>query len=285
MILPIMGSLKFKQMIIAFSVIIVFILLIIFLVPSLFAGFDVAANFQSITLFLIIFITAILICLIVYFILNYRLISLLEKEDWPALAYYLEQKIYVKGGYNARNVRLLASSYMVISDYASVLKLENAAALAKPSAVLKNVLIFGSARILGGNYAEAAAFFHTYLEDEKSGLKANEKEWVKWFYGFSNLLNGDFEKAEPDFLYLAEFSRDAVVSGLSSYFLFSYLAKNSRKPDDCIAASQRGRGRVVKAVKNPARWKKEVEKNGTEIHTAIIRKYINEAEVWLFKKD
>jgi hypothetical protein len=269
-------------MIIAFSIIFVFILLIITLLPSVIAGPEIAANFRYITLLLLIFIAIILICLIVYFILNYRLLSLLEREDWPALAYYLEQKIFVKGGYDTRKVRLLASSYMVISDYTSVLRLENKAALAKPSVVEKNVLIFGPARILGGNYADAAAFFKSYLENGR--LKADEREWVRWFYGFSNLLGGDFARAEPDFSFLAQYSRDTIIIGLSAYFLSKSLARNSKNPDECRAASEKGRERVEKAVKNAAHWKKEVRKMETEIHAAIIRKYIDEAEVWLFKK-
>jgi len=274
--------LKFKHMVIAFSIIIIFILLIITLLPSYIAGTEAVANFRYIILPLIIFISIILICLIVYFLLNYRLLSLLEREDWPALAHYLEQKIFVKGSYDNRKVRLLASSYMVISDYASVLRLENKAVLVKPSVVEKNVLIFGSAKVLSKNYADAAAFFKTYLDNSK--LNANEREWVRWFYGFSNLLGGEFNKAEPDFSYLAQFARDIIVSGLSAYFLFNNLVKYSKKPDECRAAAEKGRSRVIMTVKNPARWKKEVEKMETEIHAAIIRKYIDEAGIWLFKK-
>ena len=270
-------------MLIAFGVIIVFILLVVFLLPSFITGTESVSSFLRIILPFVILITTILVCLIVYFLLNYRLLSLLEREDWPAVAYYLEQKIFVKGGYDTRKVRLLASSYMVISDYASVSRLENKAALVKPSVVEKNALVFGAARILGGNYAEAAAFFKKYLE--RGRLKANEKEWVRWFYGFSNLLDGDFGRAEPDFSFLAQFAHVAVVSGLSAYFLFNNIAKYSKSPDECRAAAEKGRNRALTMVKKAARWKKEVGKMEAEIHIAIIRKYIDEAEVWLFGKD
>jgi hypothetical protein len=253
------------------------------MLPSFVAVPENAANFRHIILPVIIFIAVILVCLIVYLLLNYRLFSLLEREDWPALAYFLEQKIYVKGSYNVQKVRLLASTYMVISDYASVFRLENKAMLVKPSVVEKNVLIFGSARVLGKNYPEAAAFFKTYLE--KGRLNAKEKEWVRWFYGFSNLLNGDFNKAEPDFSHLAQFSGDAVISGLSAYFLHNNLAKYSKKPDECKADAEKGRLRVIASVKKASQWKKEVEKMEAKIHTAIIRKYIDEAGIWLYKKN
>jgi len=265
--------LKFKYLIIAFSIIIVFILLTMVLLPLLIAKPDSAANLRYITLSVCVFMALALVCLGIFFLYNYRLFSLLEREDWPALAYYLEQKILIKGSYSTGKVRLLASSYMVISDYPSVLKLEGKAMLAKPAVVEKNALVFGAARVLNGNYKEAAAFFKTYL---------GKDEWVRWFYCFSLLLDGAFSQVEPEFSSMAVFSRDALITGLSAYFLFKNLAIHSLKPEGCRTAAETGRNRVVKKLKNAAGWKKEEEKNAAKIHIAIIIKYINEAGKWLF---
>jgi hypothetical protein len=226
--------------------------------------------------------SVILVSLGIFFLINYRLFSLLEREDWPALSYYLEKKIFVKGRYNNRFVKLLASSYMVISDYPSVLKLENKVFLAKKSIVEKNVLIFGAARVIGGNYSEAAAFFKTHLD--KSRLRKRDREWVRWFYGFSWLLGGVFDKAEHEFLSIAAFSGDALITGISAYFLANNLAKKSLKQQDCLVAAENGRNRVAGALKSFENWEKEVNKAETELHIAIIRKYINETGVWLFSE-
>jgi len=214
----------------------------------------------------------------IFFLFNYRLLSLLEREDWPALAYYLENKIFIKKRYSSRNVRLLASSYLVISDFHSILKLENKAQLIKPSVIGKSVLIFGAARILIGNHKEAAAFFKTHMEK----IKRKDKQWTHWFYGFSNLLAGNFEATEPEFSSLAVSSNDALISGLSAYFLHSSLEKNSLKPEECRDTAEYGRKRVVKALKNADNWDREIKKTGTDIHIAIIRKYIDEAGKWIF---
>src|SRR5215471_3014225 len=148
----------------AFSILIVLFLLITALLPLFIPDSAHAANLRYITSPLLFFMSAILLCFGIYFLLNYRLFSLLEREDWPALAYYLEQKIITKGWYNSRKVRLLASSYLVVSDYQSLEKLESKALIAKPSVIYKNVLVFGTARVLSGNYKEAADFFKTYLD-------------------------------------------------------------------------------------------------------------------------
>jgi hypothetical protein len=217
----------------------------------------------------------------IFFFYNYRLFLLLEKEDWPALAYYLEQKIFVKNRYSDRNVRLLASSYLVISDFQSVIKLESKALLAKPSTVNKNILIFGAARILSGSHAEAADFFKSHLEKSNK----NDKQWVRWFYAFSQLLGGVFNQAEPDFSSLAVSSDNALITGLSSYFLHNSIKKHSANPDKCRETAENGRKRVVKTMENAANWKKEAAKMGTEIHISIIKKYIDEAGKWLFEKE
>jgi len=272
--------LKFKYLIIVFSVIIILIIFIAALLPMLMSGPLSAVNFKFITLPLLIFMFLLLACMGIYFLLNYRLLSLLEREDWPALAYYLEQKIIVKGRYDTGKVRLLASSYMVISDYNAVQKLEAKALLAKPSTVDKNVLVFGAAKVLSGNHKEAAVFFKTRL----GKCSAKDKPWVRWYIGFSYLLSGAFSQAEPEFSSLAVTSDDAVITGLSAYFLNNSIAKQSQRPDDCRATAEKGRSRVLKALKNAASWKKEADRTGTEIHIAIIKKYIDEAEKWLYEE-
>ena len=269
---------KFKYLMIVFIIIIIFIILITALLPLLLAGPEFAASIRYVTLPLTIFTVFLLIVMIVVFLLNYRLLSLLEREDWPALAYYLEHKIYTKGRYSARKVRLLAGSYMVISDYPSVLKLENKAAHAKPSVIEKSILLFGAARVLSGNQKEAAAFFGSYLN--KGRVK--ERQWVRWYYGFSQLLGGVFSMAEVEFESLAASSDDALVTGLSAYFLATSIVKHSLKQEECLYAGENGRSRVIKALKTGGGWNKEADKQGSEIHITIVRKYIDEAGQWIF---
>jgi len=273
--------LKFKYLIIAFSILIVFCLLITVLLPLFVPDTAYAVNLRYVTSPLLILMSVILVCLGIFLLFNYRLFLLLEREDWPALAYYLEQKIFVKNRYNSWFVRLLANSYLVISDYPSVLKLENRAFLAKKSVVEKNVLIFGAARVISGDHKGAAAFFKTYLDNGR--LVKKDREWVRWFYGFSLLLNSAFDKAEDEFLSMAVSSGDVIITGISAYFLANNLARNSLRRQDCLAAAENGRSRVIDALKSLEGWKKEIVKTENEIHIAVIRKYINQAGIWLFQ--
>ena len=272
---------KFKHLITIFSVFIITIVIVTSLLPVIISGQGSAVTLRYITLPLLLFMAVLLICMGIFFFFNYRLFSLLEREDWPALAYYLEKKIYVKGRYSDRYVRLLASSYLVISDFQSVLKLEGKVLAAKPSLIGKNVLIFGTARVLSSNHKEAALFFKNNLG--KCGK--NDKQWVRWFYGFSQLLSGDFRQAEPEFSSLALTSDSILITGLSSYFLQNTIEKHSSDSKTCRETAENGRERVKNALNNLENWQKEKEKVGAEIHIAIISKYINEAGKWLFNKE
>ena len=269
---------KFKYLIILFSIIIVIIILVTALLPVLLTGPVLMVDFWNVIMPVMVFMVLLLVSVIIFFLFNYRLLSLLDREDWPALSYYLEQKIFVKGRYSARKVRLLASSYLVISDFASVLKLESKVLLAKPSIINKYVLIFGAARVLVGNPKGAADFFKTYLEKGK----AKDRQWIHWFYGFSHLLNGSFNLAEPEFKSLAISSDDILITGLSAYFLNCSVANYSLKPEECLAIAENGRSRVIKTLKTQYNWKKEAAKTETDIHIVIIKKYIDEAGDWLF---
>jgi hypothetical protein len=214
----------------------------------------------------------------IFLLLNYRLFSLLEREDWPALSYYLEKKIYIKGKYSTRNVRFLAISYLVILDYASIFKLENKAMHARPSVIEKNILIFGTVKILSGNLKEAVDFFRAYLEKGKK----KERQWIRMLYGFSLLLCVDFNRAEQEFSFLAISSKNTLVYGLSVYFLGTSILDYSQKPGECKLIVENGRNRIIKKYKSVKGWEKEAEKTGEDIHAAIIKKYFNEAGKWFF---
>ena len=272
---------KFKSLIISFSIIIILFASITILLPRFFTEVEFAQYFRVLTLPLLLFMALLLTGTLIFFLLNYRLFSLLEREDWPALSYYLENIIYSKGRYSVRKVRLLAGSYLVILDYASVFNLEGKALHIKPSTVEKNALIFGAARILCGKSAEAVEFFKTHLEKGKK----SDRQWIRWFYGFSLLLCGAFVKAEQEFTPLAEHSKNALICGLSSYFLEISISNHSQNPEECKAIAENGRSRIVKTFKDTAGWEKEANKMGSDIHVAIIRKYVDEAGQWLFPKE
>jgi hypothetical protein len=268
---------KFKYIFIIFNILIIFFLLVIVVSPFLILGSELAQKFFASAWPLILVLLAVLTALNIFYLSNRRLFLLLEREDWPALVDYLERRVYDRGGYSARLVRLLANSYVIMSDFPSVLRLEKKLALAKPALVEKNVLVFGSARILGGDASGAAAFFHDHLE--KAGKK--NTQWVKWYHAFSLLLSRKFDEAEKEFSALA-LAEDALISGLSAWLLLETLVKFSASREQCRTLAEDARENIRKEIKTLSAWRKEAAKIEAEVHAAIIKKYIDEAANWLF---
>ena len=270
---------KFKYLIIGFNILIIFFLLIIALIPLVLLGSEFAFKFWLSAWPLALILLASLIILNGFYLSNRRLFLLLEKEDWPALVDYLERRIYDSGHYTPRLVRLLANSYLIMSDSAGVLRLEKKTALTKPALLDTNALVFGVARILEGDPAGAAAFLGARLDKGKS----KKLQWVRMFYGFSLLLSRDFEKAEAEFRALATACDDAIITGLSAWFLWETLSKFSANPEECRAIAEQGRQRLRKRLGKIGDWQKEAAKIETEIHAALIKKYIDQSTAWLYQ--
>jgi hypothetical protein len=246
--------------------------------PLLLTGPDFSAILRLRTLPIQAFMVLLLIFMNTFFYINYRLLSLLEREDWPALAFYLENQIFTKSRYSNQNVRLLANSYLVLSDYPSVLKLESKVMQIKPYIIDKNILIFGISRLLSSSHEETAAFFKTHIDKNKG----KDNQWVHWFYGFSQLLCGAYELAEQEFSLLAVSSDNVFITGLSAYFLQNFVAKNSRKNEECRTIAENGRKRVLKAYNNIQKWQNEANNMRTDVFISVIMNYINQTGKWLY---
>jgi hypothetical protein len=270
---------KFKTVFILFNSTIAVFLAVLCLTPGLVLGYDFVLMFWQTNWFLFLLLAVILVGFDSYFIANWKLYGLLEREDWPALVHYLEDRVIRRGKFSPRLVRLLANTYLVLSDSPSVLSLENKAAIAKPSLVESNVLVFGTARILGRDIRGAVHFFGSRLDRVKPALK----QWVRWYYGFSLMLDKQYRPAADEFSLLAENSPDGVVVGLASFFLNDIIVK--ALPDSAgefNAAADKGRARVKKNLRGRKDWNRAVSALSTEIHAAALAMYLEEAGNWLY---
>jgi hypothetical protein len=217
------------------------------------------------------------------FILNWKLLTLLEKEDWPALTAYLEQKIYEKGRYTSRYVKLLTQSCLAMEDFDGVVNLKNRLVIAKPALMEDNALIFGAAYLLGGNTAAAVDFFGERLE---KGM-AEEMDWLRWYYAFSLILTGSYEKAGAVLEELAADmptagAEDILVTGLAAFLLSELTGKNMAVSAEWRIRAEEGKSRVRKTLKTAEKWVRKVKKLKTEVHGAIIRNYVDRTGVWIW---
>ena len=271
---------KFSTLFVLFSLTLIFFLGILVFLPFYMLGSSYTETFWRTNWPLLLVWAFLFIGMNIFYFANRRLFMLLEREDWPALVRYLEDRVIQKGRYTPRLVRLLANSYLVLSDSASVMSLENKTAVAKPSLVDANVLVFGTARILGRDISGAVRFFEVRKDMAKPGLK----DWVCWYHGFALLLNRQYEEAGEEFTPLAKVSKDGVIAGLSAYFLTETIAKAAAEnAAEYRETAAQGKERVLASIQNPKAWNKEVSRLSTEIHAAALTKYLTETSRWLYK--
>ena len=270
---------KFKSIFILFCLTLLLFLAVLVFMPLMILGPSLSESFWRINWPLILILVVLFIAFNIFYFSNRKLFLLLEKEDWPALVRYLEDRVIQKGKYSSRLVRLLANSYLVLSDSQAVMSLESKVALAKPSLIDTNVLIFGTARILGQDISGAIRFYQL----RKDTVKPYLKDWVHWYHGFSLLLNRQYEEAGGEFSVLSRISKDGVVAALSSYFLSETIA--SALPErwqEFRDTASAGRERVLKTLPELKNWKREVSRLSTEIHAAALSKYMEETGRWLY---
>ena len=275
---------KFKSIFILLNITLLFFLVILVLMPFFMLGFSpvgnsLAGSFWQVNWPYVLVLVILFIGFNAFYFINKQLFLLLEKEDWPALVRYLEDRVIQRGRYSPRLVRLLANSYLVLSDSAAVMSLENKVAIAKPSLVDANVLVFGTARILGKDISGAVRFF----EVRRDAAKGERREWVNWYRGFALLLDRRYEEAADDFSLLARVSKEGVITGLSSYFLAETIARAlpDREPE-LRNISREGRERVLRALPGIKHWSREISRLSTEIHVAVLSKYMEETSHWLY---
>jgi hypothetical protein len=273
---------KFTTVFILFNVVLVLFLAALGVAPVFLMGSKYLGVFWASIWPLALILLLVIVGFDVYFIGNRRLYQLLEKEDWPALAHYLEGQVITRARYQERLVKLLANTYIVLADPAAVLNLEAKTGVAKPAILEKNALVFGTARVLTKDYRGAAHFFE---EREKSGvLKGDDKAWVRWYRGFSLMLSREYDEAARIFTDLSASSRCAEAAGLSAYFLDGTLSRVlPERAAEFKAKAEAGKARVRTKIKTREAWDREAKKLETEIYAAALAAYLDKAGGYLYE--
>jgi hypothetical protein len=282
--------LKFKFLFVFLNFMIVLFLFILFFMPFMILGGNFSLPrggflIQSLWPLAAILVTG-LIVLDIYYFSNRKLFHHLEREDWPALAEYLETRLPRRFPYPPYLVRLYVNTCLVLSDSGAVMDLENKLALVKPALVERNALLFGTARVLGKDYAGALRFFAAHDRPcKKRGFpgffsrSGARQEWLTWYHGFSLLLDRRFGEAAEKFRLLAAEATDPLTAGLAAWFLadnLSPVVEGSRE------AALAARDRIRSSLARRKDWDGETERTRTEIYAAILRIYIDKAGDWIY---
>jgi hypothetical protein len=271
---------KFRTIYILFNVVVVISFLFVFFMPFFLLGPEYSLSFWQSNWYLALVFLVVIAALNSFFIANWKIFTLVEKEDWNSLSVYLVDRIFNKKRYGGRHVSLLVNAYLLESDVEGIARLEAELAKSRPELLRKNAVLFGVTRLLRNKPDEAEAFLKPYIEDRK----VESRDWLRFDYGFSLVLQRRIVEATP-FLVEGASSRDAVLCLLSSYLLGSLAAAaapNEEEADRLRSTAESSRASLRKRF-SLQRWNREVERAKGEIHIVVLSKLIDDAGAWLFE--
>ncbi len=268
---------KFKALFITFNIVLFLSFLTIFLLPFFVLDGTFMADFWVKNWFFGIIYIIILFAVNFVFLSHWKMLAFLEKEDWPALARYLEGEVFGKKKYGKRNVGLLCDALLLLGDFTTLSRLETVLRTDRRRLFASLGVKFAAAGLLSGDYAALHA-----LASSLAGEQGADADWLSFYAAFSLHLSKQFVEAGAGFRTLAENARDPLVTALSGYLAALLAARDSGTGKAGLeAAAGAAKGRIV-ARYGRKKWDAMVEDAKADMQVVVLGKLIEETGVWLY---
>jgi len=264
---------KLKAIFILLNAVLGVAFLVIFLTPLLILGGDWFNVFWTRNWPIAIVFVVTLAGVDTYFLLNWKLFMALEREDWAAVASFLEGRIFRKGRVLSAHVRLLLNTYLVTSNTEGILALEAYLGTRRPVLIRRFSLQFGIPHLLARDPKDPEQFFRGLLDSPKVA----DRDWVRWNHAFSLLQMKKPQEARAEIETLVDAVAEPVLLLLALYLL-DVLAKDDAALESKVARLRDG----LKGHYTPATFQKEIEKAGKNMQVVVLSRLLQDATQWLF---
>ena len=270
---------KLKVLVIIFNAVLLTIFFTVLSFSFFTTGTEFIGSFFKNYWIFVLFFTPLFIGMNIFFISNWKLITTLESEDWPALSLYLETEIFEKHHLTAKKVRLLCEISILLGDFEILKRLERVLEEHKPKYIRTFASRFAAAKLLSNDYQGLAEFMaRTVVQPHETS------PWIPFYDAFSAQMLRCYREAAEKFSRMLETEQEPLVRLLGVYFmaygLYHYLGIDKDDADKRIEAEKR------KLKKHSLQyWKKYVQKEKQNIHVLVLTKAIDDALTWLFKED
>lgn len=269
---------KFKTIFFLFNAIILLSILFFILMPVFLLGGDGLPLFWQNTWYFFLVFVIVLLVFDVFFLMNWKLYQLLEKENWEELYHYLRNLILVKKKLSRRNTRLyvnccvLASKGEKIADIADILKQE------KPQLHQQLSVNFAIPLLLEKDYQKAEQYYLDWKDKTLPQLRA----WHLWAAGLCQMMSRKVDEAWNNFYQASQDEKASPLVALISIFLAEILPVSTKEAETEKIDQQREE--LAKQYYSPALWEKQIkkEKEGNLLITLFYGK-IQEAVEWLLE--
>jgi hypothetical protein len=185
---------KFKTLFFLFNLIILVSFAFIFLMPLPVLGWEYAVSFWAQNWSIAVVFAVLLAALDTYFLFNWRLFSLLEREDWPGLSTLLEAELDRRGTLGIQKTKIFLNACLIGQNPGRISQLRETYVARKSPAVAKLALSLGLPLVLEGKCQEIEGFFGPLAESRQTG---SDGPWIRWCLAFGRLLDQRPDDARP----------------------------------------------------------------------------------------
>lgn len=265
---------KFRLLFILFNFVVIAAFALVVFMPLAVLGWDYSQLFWRQNWPVAIVFLIVLGGLNTYFGVNWRLFSLLEREDWSGLIDHLEKKVIRDGRPGRQRIRALINAYVITGSAEKITDLEKHLRESDPSWIVRFPLEFGLPYILSQDADEMLAFYG----EMKESSRCPEPVWVRWNYAFALLLQKKREEARSLLCSLVDEARDPVQR-----LLIAYLLDAASGDDEETRGSARDIRTSLRATFPPAKWEKQLERRRSGLQELVLSKLIREASDWMHR--
>jgi hypothetical protein len=265
---------KFKTLFFLFNLIILISFGFIFLMPLPVLGWEYALSFWGQNWAIAVIFVAILGALDTYFVVNWRLFSLLEREDWPGLRARLEDELARKGPLGYQKTKILLNACLIGQAPGRISEIRELYVAQKVKSLPKLALTLGLPLVLEGKSDAIEGFFGPLVGNRKTGA---DGPWIGWSVAFGRMLAQKPDAARPLLEAGVADHRQPLLQLLSLYLL-----DNLRKTDPAVATKvDAGRAELARRL-TPKEWGAHIDAQKERVVLVLfMEKLIGEARQWL----
>ncbi|MFW5717153.1 MAG: hypothetical protein ACOCW3_00965 [Spirochaetota bacterium] len=264
---------KFRLLFIVFNVVILASFLLILLTPAFVLGWEYTSVFWSTNWPVGLVFLVVLAALNGYFVYNWRVFTLLEREDWAALMDYLETVLLEKKRITRQRVRILVNAYVVTGKVEKIGDLESFLRDERPNLVPRLAIELGIPHLLSNDGERMIEYFGR-MKDRRG---VPDPVWVRWCYAFALMTAERYDEAKVELAAVLEQTRDVLLRVLTAHMLEPFGGQ-----DEEIAQRVREEREALRAKLTREKIDRELERQRQNLQVLFLTSRIGEARDWVF---
>jgi hypothetical protein len=210
-----------------------------------------------------------------YFIAHWRLLSLLEEENWQGLIDYLEEQCLRRGKLRSQFVRTLINAYFITNNVSRIEELEKKVREKKPALLRKFSLQFGIPKLLHNDPEDIVSYFREFKE-----ARVPQRQWIRFLYAFGLLMKRENTDGREILLQIIRETKEPILKLVSMYTVDPFKTID----DEVLSLVEAQRSELSGRYSREA-LEKEMSKQRDNVVVIILSKLITDALDWLYGAD